>query len=127
MKLGANSVRTTYLLLALVLSGSTWAEEYLESNKRRNLRSQRELQNCAELPTNLYFQLLNSQTHLALHVVGGSKADGANVVSEVMDAGFHDTFRLVRSGLGNFYHIVAQHSNKVIAGRLKIVLEPWSS
>ena len=63
----------------------------------------------------MYFQLLNRETHLSLHVEDMSNANGANVVYEFLEDGMHDTFRLIRSGLGNFYHIVAAHSNKVIA------------
>ena len=108
----ASTILLTALALVAPVCGQTQnrtTTQRLRSSSRRNLQS------CAELPTNLYFQLLNRETHLSLHVEGMSNANGANVVYEFLDDGMHDTFRLIRSGFGNFYHIVAMHSNKVIA------------
>lgn len=87
---------------------------HVPESRQRSLQSE-----CAELPTNLYFHLINQEALLAMHVEGASLAEGANVVYEYLDDGVHDTFRLVSSGFGNYYHIMAQHSNMAITGTLK--------
>lgn len=102
---------TAFLYLATLVSSSLRGE-----NNSSRVETHRGLQECAELPTNLYFHLVNHEAHLSLHVEGGSFANGANVVYEYLDDGVHDTFRLVKSGLGQFYHIMAQHSNNAITG-----------
>jgi Ricin-type beta-trefoil lectin domain-like len=84
-------------------------------------RNLQEAPGCTPLPTNKYLQLVNRDTRLVMHVTGGSQAPGAAVIQEYQDEGTHDNFRLISSGFGGYYHIIAQHSGLALAGEIVVV------
>ena len=92
--------------------GSTTRSTFLGAGSLR-----RKLQSCEPLPTGDFFQIINRQTNLALHVDGMSTTSGANVVEEYLAAGTHDNWRLIPSGFANYYHIIAEHSGMALAGK----------
>ena len=89
------------------------------------LRTHRKLVvQCEPLSTSVFFQIVNHDTGLLLHVENGSMQSGANVVQEYVDDGFHDNWSLISTGFGNYYHVVAEHnSGKALAG--KVALDNW--
>ena len=72
---------------------------------------------CATLPTDNYYNLIAKHSNMALNVEGQSLNNGASLIQWPVASSKNDNFRFESLGNG-YYQIIAEHSKKVINGKL---------